>query len=89
MVSQRTGHIVFLLLCALVPLIIHTGVYSYALLPKRFILVLGLLAVAIAWAIDLRAKRTSLLHSPFYIPLFIYFALVIASITQAVNPVAA
>lgn len=87
--SQRIGRIVLLILCALVPLVMHTNVYNFALLPKRLVLQFALLIIAIVWIQDLRTKRTSIHTSAFYLPLACYLILAILAITQAVNPLSA
>ncbi|MFT5365815.1 MAG: O-antigen ligase/Flp pilus assembly protein TadD [Candidatus Latescibacterota bacterium] len=88
-ISQHIGKYVFLTLCVIIPLILHTDVYQYALLPKRMVLLLGLFLISLLWLADIHSKQISFKKSPFYLPLFCYLIFVILSAIQAPNTLAA
>ena len=69
LLSQRIGQKIFLWLCVFIPLVMHTGIYNFALLPKRLVLQIALAILAILWVRDIRLKRTTIYSSPFDLPL--------------------
>ena len=87
--SHQIGRTVFLILCVLVPLTLHTSVYNFDLLPKRLVLQSALCLIAAFWVYDLHTHRTTIHKSAFYLPLASYLCLSVLAISQAVNPLSA
>lgn len=83
--STHWGSLILCILCAGIPLVVLSGVYNYALLPKRILLQCGLSVIAISWWIDYKNKKAEWLPSALYLPLIAFLLLALLSITQATN----
>jgi len=83
--TSDINSLIICILCACVPILIHTGVYHFALLPKRLILQLGLCIVAIIWWRKAQQQQTHHSAHILYLPLFCFFGLGLLSITQSIN----
>lgn len=87
-ISERFFVKIMLLLAALTPLVYHAGLFDFTLVPKRFIVQLGVFFIAILWALDISQNRIKFQSSPIYIPLFAYLICAMLSAVQATNPIA-
>jgi O-antigen ligase len=86
--TRRFEETLLCLLAASIPLVLHTGVFDYAILPKRLLLQLGLLLLAARWWMKLKNEDSAFLSSPIILPLLCYFFLGLLSITQATHALA-
>lgn len=82
---QRVTRLCFLILIVLVPLVYHSEVFSFALLPKRLILQVLLLVSALFWVLG--SGRPSIHKTGLNIPVLFYFLVSLIAFTQVLNPV--
>ncbi len=85
--SERMSRFGMYILFCFVPLIYYGGLYSFTILPKRILVQLVLLLIAIAWLRDHRTNRSvPLHHSPLNLPILFLVLTSAISITVAINP---
>lgn len=82
--SPDINSLIICVLCACIPILIHTGVYQFALLPKRLILQIGLCLVAIIWWRNTKSQSPRPTHV-LLLPLLCHFGLSLLAITQSTN----
>ncbi len=82
---ERVTRLCFLFLFVLVPLVYHSEVFSFALLPKRLILQVLLLVSAIFWVFG--SSRASIHKTSLNNPALLYFLVSLIAFTQVINPV--
>ncbi len=86
--SERIGRIGLLALFALVPLVHNADLYAFALLPKRLLVQVAVLIIALFWVLDHRAGRVpSLRTTPLNLPAVCYLLISTLALSQALNPV--